>query len=273
MKLDHTLFAYRMTDYEWDQLEDHFMNSVHDGASAEFMEERRYNLQKWRTERGQEFVLTKTAVEICSRIKIDIDNFDYTMLKNVVRPMATIHWSRGLSKGTHCAFMRYFTKNNKINCLFMAELTGFNAEDPELADLLPGYPQDYLRGNRLIFYCSFGLYINTGQIVVEKESQKQLFIEFMQLMSYIELSDTEHIVLKPKKKYRGPNKTRFINLTNNDFYLVDASWNTYIHVGEFNVRGHFRWQPCGRDHQSVKLVFINEFKKSGYHRRPKKEII
>lgn len=267
MKLDHNLFVNRMDSHAWDLLEDDFMERAHAGASPEFMEERRYNIKRWRTGGGENFVLTKTALEICQRIKIDVDKFDYSLLKNVVRPMATIHYSNALKDGKNSTLIRYFTKNNKLNCIMLSELQGVNENAPWLGDL-----KKHVKDEKLIFYCGFGIYLNTGEIVVEDSRHIEIFKQFMQIMSYIELSDTKHVVMKPRAKYRSDKKERFINLTQEDFYLVDASWNTYIHVGEFNVRGHFRWQRCGKENQSVKLVFIKEFKKSGYHRGPKKKV-
>lgn len=34
-------------------------------------------------------------------------------------------------------------------------------------------------------------------------------------------------------------------------------------TGEFQVRGHFRWQPCGPNKEQHKLIFIDEFTKGG----------
>lgn len=50
--------------------------------------------------------------------------------------------------------------------------------------------------------------------------------------------------------------------------ILSCSWYTTIVRKEgFNVRGHFRLQPCGRGRSERKLIYINEFKKNGYIRR------
>ena len=38
---------------------------------------------------------------------------------------------------------------------------------------------------------------------------------------------------------------------------------------KFNVNGHFRLQPYGKERQLKKIIWINEFKKSGYVRQAK----
>ena len=159
--------------------------------------------------------------------------------------MATIHIETD-------TFYRYYIENDKVNCVALMF--------------------DKTENGTYLKYYSFGIYLATGQVVSHHDKSNEGLLKlFMQIMSYIELTDIKHIVMKPKDKYRSDKKERFINLTQDNFYLVDVSWNTYIHVGEFNVRGHFRWQRCDRDSQSVKLIFIKEFKKSRYHRSPKKE--
>lgn len=50
--------------------------------------------------------------------------------------------------------------------------------------------------------------------------------------------------------------------------FLDCSWYTTIVRNQgFNVRGHFRLQPCGVGKKDKKLIYIHEFQKHGYVRR------
>jgi hypothetical protein len=53
---------------------------------------------------------------------------------------------------------------------------------------------------------------------------------------------------------------------------VNSLWNVgTIALGEFKVRGHFRLQRCGVGNTEIKLIFIEEFVKTHYIRKSKKE--
>lgn len=49
--------------------------------------------------------------------------------------------------------------------------------------------------------------------------------------------------------------------------VVDSTWFTsIIREKGFGVRGHFRLQPCGEGLKEKKLIWINDFEKTGYTR-------
>jgi hypothetical protein len=53
---------------------------------------------------------------------------------------------------------------------------------------------------------------------------------------------------------------------------MDSTWFTQLVISNaFNVRGHFRLQPCGPELKERKLIWIQDFQKSGYTRKAKVE--
>lgn len=72
-------------------------------------------------------------------------------------------------------------------------------------------------------------------------------------------------------KFIGANKTvkeigcKYVNDTKLDITYLDSKWFTNLVKSEgFNVRGHFRLQPFGEGLKQRKLIWINDFEKSGY---------
>lgn len=52
------------------------------------------------------------------------------------------------------------------------------------------------------------------------------------------------------------------------FHVVGADWNTTtIRTAPSAVRGHYRNQPCGKQLQSIKKVWIADHSRSGYQRK------
>lgn len=59
----------------------------------------------------------------------------------------------------------------------------------------------------------------------------------------------------------------FKNETKYSITQVDSLWEVEsVNLGEYKVRGHFRLQRCGVGLSEVKLIYINEFKKTQYIR-------
>ena len=80
------------------------------------------------------------------------------------------------------------------------------------------------------------------------------------LIYYIQSGQEEYSI--KKKNYYGKPKIppkRFISIREN--YIVGRNFVIAINGEEFGVRGHYRWQPCGKNNQDRKLIFIKPFKK------------
>ena len=57
----------------------------------------------------------------------------------------------------------------------------------------------------------------------------------------------------------------YLNKTKGTVKILDSKWfTTLVKSDSFNVRGHFRFQPCGEGMKDRKLIWINEFQKDGY---------
>ena len=241
------LLAYRLQDNHWSSFALEFMNIMPDDASEEFMQERFNNIEDWRSPKHNDnFVLTESANRITERIKVDVYNFDFTILKDVRRKGATIHV--GPNK-----FYRYFTRGNKMHVLAMMIIT-------EVAR----------NGMSYLSFNSFGIYLDTGRVVTDEHQEAMEWVaEFVQMMSFIELADTEICILKPgQSNGKSRNAGKVVNTTPHNFHIVDSSWNKMsIKVDGFDVRGHFRWQRIGKQRRSVKLTFVKEHRRKGYVRK------
>ena len=82
--------SYNLTDLVWKQFGDRFMAEAPDWASGEFMQDRINCVKKWTEGKNNvNFMVTQSAMKIIDRIKINVRDFDYTMLAGIARPMAT----------------------------------------------------------------------------------------------------------------------------------------------------------------------------------------
>lgn len=71
---------------------------------------------------------------------------------------------------------------------------------------------------------------------------------------------------KVKKEVKKNKKIQIKTENGLDYYMFDSKWYTEIsNENSFQVSGHFRLQPYKDG--SRKLIWINEFTKSGYHRK------
>ena len=93
---------------------------------------------------------------------------------------------------------------------------------------------------------------------------KSIFV--IQLLTYLCFGDITEIFLKPKTN-KKIGSTRFVNNSKLSITFCDSLWKQRINVDGFKVRGHFRLQPIGEGRLKRKLIWIEEFKKTGYHRR------
>lgn len=91
-------------------------------------------------------------------------------------------------------------------------------------------------------------------------------VSFICFMKYCE---TETKIIKPNGRENHIG-TKYVNETNSKIEIVDSTWfTTIVRSDGFNVRGHFRFQPCGAGLQSRKLIWISDFEKTGYTRTAK----
>ncbi|MBX2927022.1 MAG: hypothetical protein KF852_04240 [Saprospiraceae bacterium] len=83
----------------------------------------------------------------------------------------------------------------------------------------------------------------------------------------------ETLVLDGKLSRKGKlNGDKHLNETDLKVTVIDSTWFTnIIRTNGFSVTGHFRLQACGEGLKDRKLIWINEFEKSGYTLNARKE--
>lgn len=92
-------------------------------------------------------------------------------------------------------------------------------------------------------------------------------------VNFINHCEIETKILKPKEKHRASGH-KFFNESTKNITILDCGWFTeLIRNTPFSVRGHLRWQPYGAGKNQKKLIWIEDFQKQGYHRKPQKTII
>lgn len=99
------------------------------------------------------------------------------------------------------------------------------------------------------------------------EKFRQLIKLALQLCFFMDVAEiTEEVVLpKTKKKIHG---CKYSNKSGTPVrFLTSTYLKTIIRTEGFKVRGHWRWQPFGKDRKDRKLIFINTYEKKGYIRR------
>ena len=90
-----------------------------------------------------------------------------------------------------------------------------------------------------------------------------MVLDYLCLRQWAEIEIAE-IKTQQKKSLKGKNKTSVQDGIS--YFIFDSKWFTEVcNNNEFIVSGHFRLQPYGDG--SKRLIWINEFKKNGYHRK------
>jgi hypothetical protein len=94
----------------------------------------------------------------------------------------------------------------------------------------------------------------------------QIVISFLLFKTY---ADIEYKLIDGiKQKKSIANGEKIINDTELPIEYIDSTWFvTLIHTEGFKVSGHFRLQPYGKGLGKRKLIYINEFEKTGYTRK------
>ena len=104
----------------------------------------------------------------------------------------------------------------------------------------------------------------------ENERNEDFFsemMEFIKLLTFTELSELETVILPPNKSIGSKKQGKYLNQSNFNVTIVDSTWNKILIKGDsFKVSGHLRLQRYGENFSKVKLIYIDEFQKSGYTR-------
>jgi hypothetical protein len=99
-------------------------------------------------------------------------------------------------------------------------------------------------------------------------------ILIFQLLIYVYLSDIQtKTILNPGEKINIISDGKCKNDSKEQVTLVDVNWNQRIErIGKIGVRGFYRLQRYGKAWGQIKIIWINDFVKSGYARKAGKEL-
>lgn len=91
------------------------------------------------------------------------------------------------------------------------------------------------------------------------------------LLCFVFLSENYEETIKPGEKKGTRKQGKIINSLPIPLTIINSKWNvTSVRTEGFDVSGHFRLQPTS---SGTKMIFINPFRKNGYIRTSKKELI
>jgi hypothetical protein len=77
-------------------------------------------------------------------------------------------------------------------------------------------------------------------------------------------AEIETKILAPGQRQKDIN-CKYVNDTRLPIRYLDSKWfTTLVKSDAFKVRGHFRLQPCGHGLTDRKLIYIDDFMKTGY---------
>jgi hypothetical protein len=96
----------------------------------------------------------------------------------------------------------------------------------------------------------------------------------MSFILFYNYTDTEVYVINGDDSRQSAkiklNNEKYLNYTKNNVEIIDASYFTkIIRTDEFGVKGHFRLQHFGANHSQSKIIFVEDYKKTGYTREAK----
>lgn len=121
---------------------------------------------------------------------------------------------------------------------------------------------------------SIGMYYmknEKGEIVNDKARLGGWLNSILACHYFINNCEIETKIVAPSKKERDAN-VKFYNESKSPFTILNCNWFTnLVRDTPFSVKGHLRWQPCGEGHKKRKLIWIDEFEKSGYKRNAQKQ--
>jgi len=111
-------------------------------------------------------------------------------------------------------------------------------------------------------------YQETPELNKEVLEHFELFKKFFLFLEYAPIENKESfIVIDKHSKVKLPKAKSKIKVP---ILNIDSTYYTNFRLNsKFNVNGHFRLQPYGKERQLKKIIWINEFKKSGYVRQAK----
>lgn len=202
------------------------------------------------------YYITNTVVDKLDMLKVTNKNgrYDWTVFKNIADCKLTFIFKDN-------SLLRVWIHDQVIQ-FFHCKHIFYNKEEKS----------KYNASGNSIFSQVY-VYRDTGELAdqfyVHAEGMEE---KFYKLLCFFFLSENEENVISPGKSYGTKKQPDALsNDTNVPVTIVNSCWNiTSIRTEGFDVRGHFRLQPCGPGLSDTKMIFIQPFKKEGYIRKAAK---
>lgn len=121
-------------------------------------------------------------------------------------------------------------------------------------------------------YNSYSFISKVLQIVPEEnkesngESTYYRSVFVVKLLSFLIYGEITEKEIPSKSSIRNGMKC-IKNSSKLKITYCDTLWRQRISTSGFIVKGHFRFQPFGKNRRKRKLIWIEEFSKNGYHRK------
>lgn len=222
--------------------------------SEEFKKDSKDRIINTVNNEGSKFYLpSKTVIDLSSRIKVDINDFDYKFLDTISEKKITFLLGD--------MFYRWTKTEGKINVLAANQM-----------EIPLKYKHIYPIGTTHdIAYVFFSFDTKRGALsfpanVVSPFSEETV-LTFLRLLIFTELTPIETRTLFPNQSTGTRRAGKYTNSSKSNVILVDSNWNTKIIITQaFLVSGHFRLQKYGVNNSKIKPIWINAFGKDGYTR-------
>ena len=151
-----------------------------------------------------------------------------------------------------------------------------NPTDEKLKLLCFGFTKDTLTTYGIIDndlkFSGYACTLKDGKPYNDSQELADYLNSVLLAIYFIHNCDIETKLLKPKEKYRN-NGLKYYNESKSDVTILDCKWFTdLIRDAPFRVKGHLRWQVHGEKNQKRKLIWVDEFEKSGYVRKATKKL-
>jgi len=147
----------------------------------------------------------------------------------------------------------YFDRNVLLGCSIQNVKTGF---------CTPAYVNPFLNLAETIFKSNGIVFEDKSQLITEIDNQ--LYTRLIATINFIKYAEVETKYL-PANKITKDINCKYVNDTKLGINILDSKWFTnLIKSDAFKVHGHFRLQPYGQGLKERKLIWINDFMKTGY---------
>lgn len=149
-----------------------------------------------------------------------------------------------------------------------------NPTDKRLKLLCFGFTRDVLTTYGIIDnennFGGFACTIKDGKPYNDTDMLAAYLNGMLTTLYFIHNCEIEQKLIAPMQKAKSANGDKHFNESKSNITILDCNWFTeLIRNTPFTVSGHLRWQVHGEGRQKRKLIWIDQFKKEGYNRKPK----